>query len=142
MNREQCLAILADLSATNSAGDPAPWIPGADFIAVPWLRDFLLQIFENLAERPGGIMPTPQEWAHVEGWRYAYLHDVVIDQMPDGGARLHRAIPADRRLTETSCLFCGDTIHAVQGGHGRTWAHSDGHIASPRPALDEVMEPG
>ena len=48
---------------------------------------------------------------------------------------LHKAIPADSRLSETTCTVCADTVRPVAGGQGMTWVHADGHVTSSRPAV-------
>lgn len=71
MSRDQVNRILGALNCHDD-GRPAPWIPGAAFIEIPWLRGFLLDVFEDLAERPAGVMPTPKDYAaahRVNYWR-------------------------------------------------------------------------
>jgi hypothetical protein len=55
---------------------------------------------------------------------------------------IHRAKPADGRLSESTCLVCGDTVHPAQGGHGMTWVHSDGAVASNLPPIDDDIPAG
>jgi hypothetical protein len=52
---------------------------------------------------------------------------------------IHKAAPADARLSESTCTVCADAVRPVPGGHGTTWVHSDGRVASSRPALKEEV---
>lgn len=63
MGRDQIIRILGDLNFPRTDGTTAPWIPGATFHAVPWLQEFLVELFTDLRDRPAGVVPTEADYA-------------------------------------------------------------------------------